>query len=58
MTAYVNVTYTAYEKGTSLVMAEGTIPVQGSNAFVAENTVRAMFNGLEVCIRGSTVVHN
>ena len=58
MTAHVNVTYTAYEQGTSLVMAEGTIPIQGSNAFVAENTVRAMFNGLEVCIRSSTVVHS
>jgi hypothetical protein len=57
MTNHVNVTYTAYEKGTSNVMSEGTIPVPGgTNCWVAENTVRAMFNGLEVIIRSSTPV--
>ena len=56
MITHVNVTYTAYEKGSSIVMAEGTIPVAGSNAWVAENTVKAMFSGLDVVIRGSNFV--
>jgi len=56
MITHVNVTYTAYEKGSSIVMSEGTIPVQGSNAWVAENTVKAMFSGLDVVIRGSNFV--
>jgi hypothetical protein len=58
MITHVNVTYTAYEKGTSNIVAEGTIPVQGSNAYQAENTVRAMFSGLEVCIRSSNPINS
>ena len=50
MTTY-NVTYTAYEKGSTVVVSEGTIPVQTSQAFLAENTVRAMFNGCDVIVR-------
>ena len=45
------VTYTAYERGSSMVVSEGTIPVQALNALMAENTVKAMFNGTEVVIR-------
>ena len=45
------VTYTAYERGSSNVLSEGTIPVQAMNALMAENTVKAMFNGTEVVIR-------
>ena len=56
MTNHVNVTYTAYEPGTGNVMAEGTIPIPGTNCSVAENTVRAMFSSLEVVIRSSTPV--
>jgi hypothetical protein len=56
MITHVNVTYTAYEKGSNIVMAEGTIPVQGSNAWTAEQTVKAMFSGLDVIIRGSNFV--
>ncbi len=56
MNNYVNVTYTAYEPGTGNIMAEGTMPIQGSSCWIAENTVRAMFSSLEVCIRGSTLV--
>lgn len=56
MSNYVNVTYTAYEPGTGNVMAEGTMPIPGSNCWVAENTVRAMFSSLEVIIRSSTPV--
>ena len=55
MITYINVTYTAYEPGTGNVMAEGTMPIQGSNYWVAENTVRAMFSSLEVIIRSSTL---
>jgi hypothetical protein len=45
------VTYTAYEKGTSNVLSEGTMPVNVSSFWEAEQTVKAMFNGLEVIIR-------
>jgi hypothetical protein len=46
-----NVTYTAYEKGTSNVVSEGTMPINTSSAYLAEETVKAMFNGTEVIIR-------
>ena len=46
-----NVTYTAYEKGSSTVVSEGTIPVQTTMSNLAENTVKAMFNGCDVIIR-------
>jgi len=45
------VTYTAYEKGSSVVVSEGTIPVQTTQAYLAESTVKAMFNGCDVVIR-------
>jgi len=45
------VTYTAYEKGSSSVLSEGTIPVQAMNALMAENTVKLMFSGSDVMIR-------
>ena len=45
------VTYTAYQQGSSGVLSEGTIPVVGNSAWEAEQTVKAMFNGLEVVIR-------
>lgn len=50
MTTY-NVTYTAYEKGGTVVVSEGTMPVQAGQAFLAENTVRAMFTGCDVIVR-------
>ena len=56
MIAYVNVTYTAYEPGTGNVMTEGIMPIPGSNCWVVENTVRAIFSSLEVIIRNSTLV--
>ena len=46
-----NVTYTAYEKGSSNVVSEGVMPVNTSTSYVAEQTVKAMFNGLDVIIR-------
>jgi hypothetical protein len=45
------VTYTAYERGSSTVVSEGTIPVQANAANLAESTVKAMFNGSDVVIR-------
>ena len=45
------VTYTAYEKGSSCVLSEGTIPIQATNALMAENTVKLMFGGADVTIR-------
>jgi hypothetical protein len=45
------VTYTAYERGSSSVLSEGTIPIQALNALMAENTVKLMFGGAEVIVR-------
>jgi len=45
------VTYTAYERGSSGVVSEGVMEVQTSSAYLAEQTVLAMFAGLEVIIR-------
>jgi hypothetical protein len=58
MASHVDVTYTAYERGTSNVISEGTVPIPGSNCWVAEETIKAMFNGLEVVIRTSRVVND
>jgi len=46
-----NVTYTAYTKGGNEVVSEGTMPVNAESAYVAEQTVKAIFNGLDVIIR-------
>ena len=51
MSSTYQVTYTAYERGGSNVLSEGTIPVIGNSSWEAEQTVKAMFNGLEVVIR-------
>ena len=45
------VTYTAYERGGSTVVSEGTIPVQANGANLAESTVKAMFSGCDVVVR-------
>ena len=45
------VTYTAYEKNSSTVLAEGTMQIQATQAFQAENVVRSMFQGSDVIIR-------
>lgn len=47
------VTYTAYELGTCNVISEGVIEVQTSSAYTAEQTVKAMFAGLEVIVRST-----
>ena len=46
-----NVTYTAYEKGTSMVVSEGTMPVHTTSFYLAEQTVKAMFSGTDLIIR-------
>jgi len=45
------VTYTVYERGSSSVLSEGTIPIQAMNALMAENTVKLMFQGGDTVIR-------
>ena len=43
--AIYNVTYTVYEKGSNNVVSEGTMPINTSSAYLAEQTVKSMFNG-------------
>jgi hypothetical protein len=45
------VTYTAYEKNSSTVLAEGTMQIQANQASQAENVVKSMFQGSDVLIR-------
>ena len=55
MAVRVEVQFTAYEPGTGNILAEGITTIPGStNCWQAEQAVRAMYNGLEVCIRSST----
>ena len=49
--AIYNVTYTAYEKGSSNVVSEGTMPINTSSAYLAEETVKAMFAATDIIIR-------
>ena len=46
-----NVTYTAYALGSTSVVSEGTMPVHVDSFYLAEQTVKSMFNGCEVVIR-------
>ena len=50
MTIY-NVTYTAYEKGSNNVVSEGTMPINTESAYIAEQTVKAMFSSTDIIIR-------
>lgn len=53
--AIFNVTYTVYPaSGGGAVLSEGTIPVNVSSSYQAEQTVKAMFGGNEVIIRSVT----
>jgi hypothetical protein len=45
------VTYTAYAKGSSTVASEGTMTINAESAYMAEQTLKAIFAGLEVIIR-------
>jgi len=45
------VTYTAYEKGGCSVISEGTMAISAESACIAEQTLKAIFNSLEVIIR-------
>jgi hypothetical protein len=45
------VDYIAYEKGNTIVLAEGTMQIQANQASQAENVVRSMFQGSDVVIR-------
>ena len=44
-------TYTAYEKGSCMVGSEGIMEVNTESSWQAEQTVKAIFKGLEVVIR-------
>ena len=52
--AIYNVTYTVYEKGSNNVVSEGTMPINTSSSYLAEQTVKSMFNGADVVIRYTT----
>jgi hypothetical protein len=45
------VTYTAYEKGSCMVASEGVMEINTESSWQAEQTVKAIFKGLEVDIR-------
>lgn len=45
------VTYTGYEKNSCMVVSEGTMEINTSSAYQAEQAVKAMFNNLDVVIR-------
>lgn len=45
------VVYTAYEKGSSTVASEGTMTINAESAYMAEQAVKSIFNGLDVVIR-------
>ena len=52
--AIFNVTYTAYEMNSSVVVSEGTMPVHADSSYMAENTVKAMFMNTNLIIRYTT----
>ena len=45
------VVYTAYEKNSCMVVSEGTMEINTSSAYQAEQAVKAIFNSLDVVIR-------
>ena len=45
------VTYTAYENGSCMVVSDGVMEVNTESSWQAEQTVKAIFKGLEVIIR-------
>ena len=45
------VVYTAFEKGSSTVASEGTMTINAESAYMAEQTLKAIFAGLDVIIR-------
>lgn len=45
------VTYSAYAKDSCMVVSEGIMEVNTESAYLAEQTVRAIFQGLDVIIR-------
>jgi len=45
------VSYTAYEKNSTVVLAEGTMQIQANQGSQAENVVKSMFQGSDVIIR-------
>lgn len=45
------VTYTAYEKNSCMVVSEGTMDINTSTSYQAEQAVKAIFAGLDVIIR-------
>ena len=45
------VTYTTYEKNSCMVVSEGTMDINTSSAYLAEQSVKSIFAGLDVIIR-------
>ena len=49
--AIFNVTYTAYEKNSNVIVSEGTMPIHADSSYVAERTVKAMFANTNIIVR-------
>ena len=45
------VTYSAYAKDSCMVVSEGVMEIITSSAYLAEQAVKSIFNGLDVVIR-------
>lgn len=45
------VTYSTYAKDSCMVVSEGTMSINTESAYLAEQTVKAFFHGLDVIIR-------
>lgn len=52
------VTYTAYEKGSCMVISEGVMEINTSSAYLAEQSVKAIFFGLDVIVRYTNLCTN
>ena len=54
----IEVTYTLYREGSGEVLSEGIVPINTTQSYEAEKTVRAMFErpGTELIIRYSRSV--
>jgi len=50
------VAYTAYEKGSCMVVSEGVMEVNTESSWQSEQTIKAIFKGLEVVIRYTNLI--
>lgn len=50
------VTYTAYEKNSCMIVSEGVLEINTSSAYLAEQAIKAIFQGLNVIIRYTNII--